>query len=184
MRALPTLIMALMLAGCVTPPSPANTVSLPPGVYGVYLDNDVGAINFTSWSFASAANTSGNPIDATRGVVGLEYLSVELVDNPRWVRIDSLVNNRVRQARDAVRGVVGIRPDAPPQYVINAMLAVSSALQTGNEEAILQALSSPVFVRTPAETLQTLTNLPYVQQANLATARVEQQAFADGGPAS
>ncbi len=180
MRALATLIMTFMLAGCTTPPSPANTVSLPPGVYGTYLDNDVGAIDFSSWAFASPANIRGNPIDTARAVIGLEYLSVELVNNPRWVGVDSLVKNRVRLARDAVRRIVGIRPDVPPQFAINAMLAVSDALQTGRQEAVLQALASPVFTGSPAETLQTLNDLPYVQQANLATVRVAEQAFSDG----
>ena len=177
------LSLALPLVGCVTPPSPANTVSIPPGVYGVYLDNDTGAINFTSWAFASPANTRGNPIEAVRAVLGLEYLAVELGGNPRWVRVDSLVDNRVKLARDDIRRVVGIRADAPPQFVLNALLAVSSALQTGDQAAIDQALSAPVFLRPPAETLQTLTDLPYDQMANLATARVAQQALYDGGPA-
>ena len=56
-------------------PASRNTPYLPPGVYGVYEDNAIGAINQSAWAFASPANTRGNPVDAAKAVVALEYLS-------------------------------------------------------------------------------------------------------------
>ena len=66
-------------------PATRNTPFLPPGVFGVYQDNDIGAINQSAWAFASPANTSDNPIEAIKAVIALEYLPGELMENPRWI---------------------------------------------------------------------------------------------------
>jgi hypothetical protein len=174
-------LLAFCLSACATLPATQQTPFLPAGVYGIYLDNDTGAINHAAWAFASPANTRGRPIEAAKAVVALEYLSGELKENPRWVEVDSLVKQRLAQARDQLRQILGIRPDAPPQVVVNTLLALTSDLEAGNQPAAMQVLASPLFIRPPEQTLQTLSNLPYVQEANLATTRVEDQSFADGG---
>jgi hypothetical protein len=48
-------------------------------------------------------------------------------------------------------------------------------LQTGNQPAAMEVLTSPVFTRPPAQTLQILSNLPYEREANLATSRAANQ---------
>jgi hypothetical protein len=186
MRALTTLplLATIGLAACATLPGTPRTPYLPPGVYGVYQDNDIGAINQSAWAFASPANTRGNPVDAAKAVVALEYLAGELKENPRWIGMDASISLRMGLARNELRQILGIRPDAPPQLVVNALLAVSMDLQTGNQPAAMQVLASPVFTLPPEQTLQLLANLPYVQQANLATARAEAQSFPGGGPRS
>jgi hypothetical protein len=185
MRALISLpLLAACLAACATLPGTQRTPFLPPGVYGVYQDNDTGAINQSAWAFASSANTRGNPIDAAKAVVALEYLAGELKENPRWIGMDSSISLRMGLARNELRQILGIRPDAPPQIVVNALLAVSLDLQIGNQPAAMQVLASPVFTLPPDQTLQLLANLPYVQQANLATSRAEAQTFASDGPRS
>jgi hypothetical protein len=181
MRALAVLpFLALCLAGCATLPGTERTPFLPAGVYGVYQDNDTGAINQAAWAFASPANTRNNPVDAAKAVVALEYLSGELRENPRWVGIDSSVDVHIGRARDQLRQILGIRPDAPPQVVVNTLLALSQDLQSGNQAAAMQVLASPLFTRPPARTLQVLANLPYVQEANLATTRAANESFPGG----
>jgi hypothetical protein len=174
-------VLAFCLAACATLPSTERTPFLPPGVFGTYEDNDVGAINQSAWAFGSSANTRGNPVDAAKAVVALEYLPGELKENPRWVGMDASINLRMAQARDKVRSILGIRPDAPPQLVVNTLLAMSLDLQTGNQAAAMQVLASPIFTYKPEQTLQILANLPYIQEANLATARAQEQAFPTGG---
>jgi hypothetical protein len=178
------LILVLSVVGCTSLPATRNTPFLPAGVFGVYEDNDIGAINQSAWAFASPANTSNNPIEAARAIIALEYLSGELAENPRWVGMDNSVKLRMNQARGDVRQIVGIRPDAPPQLVVNALLQLSWNLQTGNQPAAINALQSPVFTQPPTATLQMLSHLPYVQTANLATARAEERSFPVGGPRS
>ena len=173
--------LAICLAACATLPSAQRTTYLPPGVYGVYLDNDTGAINQSAWAFASPSNTQGNPVEAIRAVVALEYLPGELQENPRWIGMDQAIKRRMGLARDQLRQILGIRPDAPPQVVVNTLLALSLNLETGDRSAAMHVLASPIFTQPPERTLQMLSNLPYVQEANLATARAETQAFRVGG---
>ena len=148
-KAIGSLVLALVLAGCATLPATQETPYLPPGVFGVYQDNDTGAINTAAWAFASPANTRGNPAEAARAVIALEYLPGELIENPRWVGMDYLVKRRLDIARSDVRAVLGIRPDAPPQLVVNAMLALFTDLQTGNQPAVMQVLGSGLFTCRP-----------------------------------
>jgi hypothetical protein len=171
---------ALNLAACSAQSSPDLPPSLPPGVYGTYEDNATGALNQASWAFASAANTRNNPVAAIRAIVALEYLPEELSENPRWIEVDSAIPFRLNQARDDLRRIVGIRPDAPPQQVINALLALSWDLQTGNRAAETQTLASPLFTNPPQTTLATLYNLPFVPAANTATAWAEMESRAGG----
>src|SRR5580698_5726456 len=113
MRALAGLwLLAFGLAGCATLPPTEQTPFLPAGVFGVYQDNDTGAINHAAWAFASPANTRNNPVDAAKAVVALEYLSGELRENPRWIGIDSSIDVPIGRARDQLRGILGIREDA------------------------------------------------------------------------
>jgi hypothetical protein len=182
MRALIGLsLLALGLTACATLPATQRTPFLPAGVYGTYLDNDTGAINHAAWAFASPANTRGNPVDAAKAVVALEYLPGELKENPRWVEVGSAVALRMGQARDQLRQILGIRPDAPPQVVVNTLLALSADLESGNQAAAMQVLASPLFTNPPERTLQILSNLPYVQTANLATSRAASETFAGIG---
>jgi hypothetical protein len=174
-KAIGVTLLAFALNGCATLPAAQRTAYLPPSVFGVYQDNDTGAINLAAWAFASSANTRGNPAEAARAVVALEYLPAELTANPRWVGMDDLVKRRLGIARDEVRGVLGIRPDAPSQLVVNAMLALFIDLQSGDRAAVMQVLASGLFTFPPEQTLQVLTDLPYVQAANLATLRVANQ---------
>jgi hypothetical protein len=171
------LLLAVGLGGCAALPPAPPVASLPPGVFGTYEDNDIGAINFAAWAFASAANTQGNPAEAARAVVALEYLPGELTRSPRWIGMDSAIKLHMGRARDDLRRILGIRPDAPPQFVVNTMLALALDLQMGNQPAALQVLSAPLFTRPPEQTLQILSNLPFVQEANVATSRAQDQSF-------
>jgi hypothetical protein len=173
-------LLTVWLAACASLPGTLRTPFLPPGVYGIYEDNDIGAINQSAWAFASPANTRGNPAEAARAVVALEFLSGELTENPRWIGMDAAVKLHMGRARDELRQILGIRPDAPPQVVVNTLLALELNLQTGNQPAALQVLSSAIFTQSPDRTLQVLSNLPYVQEANLATSRASGQSFPPG----
>jgi hypothetical protein len=175
------ILLFLPLAACATLPGTPATPYLPAGVFGVYQDNDVGAINYAAWAFASPANTRGNPVAAMRAVIALEYLPGELRENPRWIGMDGSIKMRMAQARGEVRQILGIPPDAPAQLVVNASLWASSALMAGDRDGALHALSAPWFTLGPEQTLARLSNLPYVQEANLSTSRAEAESFPSGG---
>ncbi len=163
-------LIGLTLAGCSALPVRDDTPSLPPNVYGINEDNDIGAINFAAWAFASPDRTRGNPVNGARAAIAVEYLASELIQSPRWIDMSPMPKQRMLQARADLRSVLGIAPAVPPQEVVNVLLAVAWNLQTGNQPAALQALAAPGFVRPPPETLQILASLPYIPSANVATA--------------
>jgi hypothetical protein len=182
MRALISIpLLTLFLAACGGPSATERPPYLPPSVFGTYQDNDVGGINLAAWAFASPKNIKGDPVDAAKAMVALEYLSTELKE-PRWASMDASIPHHMANARDQLRQILGIRPDAPSQAVINALLAIIGDLQAGNQPTVMQVLASPIFTKPPAEGLQILSNLPYVQEANLSSSRAQDQEFPPGGP--
>ena len=70
-----------------------------------------------------------------------------------------------------MRNALGIAPDASAQPVVNALLDVAAAIDSGSESALRAALQPPVFTLLPAQTMQRLGDLPYIQVVNLATDR-------------
>jgi hypothetical protein len=177
-------MLALSVSACGSLPGTQATPELPPGVYGIYEDNDIGAINLAAWAFASPANTRGNPINAARAIIALEFLAGELRENPRWIAMDQSVKYRMGLARNELRNIIGIPLNVPPQLVVNALLRVSRDMATGEQADMMMVLSSPIFTQSPERTLHLLSNLPYVQTANLATTRASAQSFPVGGPRS
>jgi len=79
------------------------------------------------------------------------------------------------QARVDVRDVLGISAGVPSQIVTTALLRFAVAWQTGDRSAALQALAAPGFTLPPRQTLQILTNLPFIPTANVAGLHVENQ---------
>ena len=84
--------------------------------------------------------------------------------------LSPLTKLKMLQARTEVRKALAIRPDAPSQIVVNALLQFAWAWQSGNQPAAMHALAAPVFTLPPPQTLQVLNNLPYIPTANYATA--------------
>jgi hypothetical protein len=170
---------ALTLAACTAATPPPDSAPLPFGTFGL-LDNDVGAANLASWAFASPARTRNDPVDAARACAAIDFLAGELSSNPRWVTLSPLTKREMLQARADVRRVLGIAPDAPSQAVVNALLQFAAALQAGDQQAAMRALSSPVFTLPPQQTLHILSNLPAIQSANVASIDAANQMLPGG----
>lgn len=168
-RSIATVLCAALLSACATVPPTAEQASLPPGVFGVYQDNDVGALNQSSWAFASPQRTRNDPIDASRAVIAVEYLADELPTNPRWFGMSAVSKVEMAQARADTRRVLGIAPGASSRRVVDALLWLNLALRQGDQATALKILAAPEFTLPPAQTLRILYNLPYIQSANLAT---------------
>lgn len=162
-------VLCVALSACATMSPSVEPPALPPGVFGVYEDNDVGALNQSSWAFAVPRRTLDNPIDAARAVIAVEYLAAELHSNPRWIGMSGAAKLGMVQARTDTRGALGIAPDAAPQVVVDTLLRLTVALHAGDKTAALQALRAPVFTLPPSQTLQILSDLPYIASANQAT---------------
>jgi hypothetical protein len=177
----PTMTLLCLVATCCAAVAPRpQPAELPPGVYGIYQDNDLGAINQSSWAFAAPSRTLGSPVDAAKAVLAVDYLAEELAANPRWLQVSPITKQQMLEARAETRLAVGIAPDAPSQLVANALLQTILGLQAGDRAAVMQALVSPIFTLPPEETLQVLTNLPYIRSANIATSEAAIEALPNG----
>jgi len=144
---------------------------LPPGLFGVYEDNDVGALNQSSWAFAAPGRTLNNPIDAARAVIAVEFLADELHGNPRWIGMSAASKQGMVQARADTRRALCIAPDAPPRLVVDALPRLTVAPRSSDHAAATQAPGAPVFTLPPFQTMQILSNLPYIRSANQATSQ-------------
>jgi hypothetical protein len=175
-----TVLSCLLASSCAAIPPRSQPAQLPPGVYGTYLDNDVGAINQSSWAWAAPARTLNDPMNAAKAILAVDYLADELTVSPRWLLVSPFAKMHMVEARAEVRRVMGIEPNAPSQLVANALLQTVSGLQTADQQAALQALALPVFMFPPRRTLQLLTELPYVASANIATSEAAASALSQG----
>jgi hypothetical protein len=159
----------LGLAACAPTP-PVSTAQMPPGSG---LGDPANAIQYSSWAFASAARTRGDVVSAANAVAALDYAAGVLNTNLQWMQMSPYISHEMLRAREAVRRVLGVAPNAPSQALVNSMVAVSFAMSHGNLPAALSALNSPIFTLGPERTLALLTNLPFIRTANIATSMAE-----------
>lgn len=174
------ILACLVSAACSAITPPPDTAQPPPGAFGQF-DNDVAAANIASWALASRARTRDDPVDAARACAAVDFLAGELSSNPRWTTLSPLTKQEMLQARVDVRRVLGIAPNAPSQIVVTALLRFAAAWQAGDQPAAMQALAVPGFTLSPPQTVQILTNLPYIQTANVATLDTANQMLPGGG---
>jgi hypothetical protein len=157
-----------------------DTAQVPPGFFGLPVDNDIGAINQASWALASPGRTRGDPVEALRSAVAVEYLAGELNTAPRWWAMSPITKMLMLQARGEMRATLGIKPDTPAQAVVNAEITALWALEHGDVTGAQQALSRPIFTQPPQQIMQVLNNLPTLPAARVATSDAELQEFRHG----
>jgi hypothetical protein len=183
MPRLPAFALVLLLAACTSVERPPDVPVLPPSLFGLYQDNDIGAINLAAWAFASPARTRNNPVDAAKAVIAIEYLPGELSKSPRWLMMSPLTKQQMFTARDDVRRTLGIPQNVPPQLVVNALLQAMPALYAGNLQAASLVFAPPAFTLPPGQTVQILANMPFIRSANIATMDAMSQEFPNGDTA-
>jgi hypothetical protein len=177
---LTAILLCLLTTNCAAISPRPQPAELPPGVYGIYQDNDVGAINQSSWALAEPSRLRGNPVDAVKAVLAVDYLADELAANPRWLLISPITKQHLLEARADVRRLMGIPPSAPSQLVANSLLQTLWVLRSGDRAEVMQALALPVFTLSPDQTLQILTDMPYIRSANIATSEAATEALSEG----
>ena len=113
--------------------------------------------------------------EAIRAFIGDHYPPEMRVANP----YTDLTKQQMLLARVDVRRALGIAPDAPSQLVVEALLQFAWQWQ-GNPPGGMQVLTSPVSTLPPQQTLLILSNLPYVQSANIASSEAATQMLPGG----
>lgn len=169
----------LAVAACGLVQPPPSTAQLPQFFYGNF-DNDIGAINQSAYLLGSPARTRNDPIAGLQAAIAVEYLGGALNSSPRWFEMSPLTKMNMLQAREEFRQVLGIRPDTPSQFVVNAEIWAMWALMHGDTAGAAHALSGPMFTQPPQHTLVVLTNLPFLPAARAATASAQMEEFRNG----
>jgi hypothetical protein len=158
-----------LVSSCAPGPLPPS-VSLPPDAVQGAGDPTRAAIITTANVFAAPGSIAGQPALAARAAAQLEYLAVEIPTGPRWRGFSPNVSLELEKAQPEVRSALGINPAAPPQAMIDSLYAASRALTAGDRAAVDRILVPPLYPAGPATTLQRLSALPFLPQANFATA--------------
>ena len=158
-----------------------DTARLPVGALGSFDDPDVGAANQAAWAFADPGRTRGRPIEAARAAAGLEYIAGAFYTNPRWQFISANTQEYLLQGRREMRAALGVVPGTPSQRVVDALAGAGNALAADDQARALALLGAPVFQGTGQQTLAVLTNMPYLQSANIGTIRASNELFGPNG---
>jgi hypothetical protein len=164
-------LLAGLAAACTPGPnySPQDWVSLPPDAVQGAGDPTRTAIINTAYAFGTPASLAGRPAEAAVAAAQLDYMASEITFGPRFREFDPTVGLLLRQARQEVRGYLGISP----QVVIDALYAASRALRV-NDVAAAERILSPL-APNPRQTLAHLSAMPLLPTANQATARAAQE---------
>lgn len=163
-----------MVAACGAVTPPPDTAQLPPGAFG-QPNTDVAAANLAAWAFASPDRTRNDPVSAARACAALDYMAGQYSSSPQYITKSPITKDELRQARVALRKVLGIEPSTPSQIVVTALLQFAAAWQARDRVAALRALEAPGFLLPQQQTLQILTNLPFIPTANVASLHLENQ---------
>lgn len=169
------LLLALLPAACGPLPPREQPVTLPPTVPQEGLgDPTRGAILSASFVFNQPASIAGNPAAGAEALARLEFVTVELATDQRWIGLNPLVQPLLVQGRAEARAAFGIPAEAPPQQVMDSLYGVTAALRAGDRaraEALLQPLVGAPRVEPMLAQLSAFPLLPRAAFA-LAQARI------------
>jgi hypothetical protein len=158
----------MLMGGCSYPQ--VDTAQMP---QQTGLADPGNAIQYAAWAFASPSRTRGDPISSARAVAALDYAAGAINTSAAWQYYSPLINDEMLQARYTMREVLGIPPTARSQEVENTMIGVSQAMASGDTQAALHLLSTPIFTLGSTQTLALLTNMPFIRPVNIATIQAE-----------
>ncbi|MFC7477020.1 hypothetical protein ACFQS7_21820 [Dankookia sp. GCM10030260] len=167
--------LAILLALGACGPQPAQvTASLPADAIVGAGDPLRSAAANTSVAFGSPRLLAGRPADAARAVAQMEYLAVQIPNNPRFLGLSPTTGSQLVAARREWRGALGIPAEQPPQAVIDSLYAAARALQAGQRDAAAAALPASVFPQGGQTALLRLASLPSLPLTNDAAVMVSQ----------
>jgi hypothetical protein len=118
---------------------------------------------------------------AARAIAQMEFLAANLPQSPTLRSSPPTLGPELDIARQEWRTTLGITPNAPAQSVINGLYVAGSALDAGQSEVALAALSRVPFQRGGPATLAQLAALPPLPHT-AAAAAMAQQTLRDPSP--
>ncbi len=140
------LLLSLLLAGCAmpTPPPRQEPVTLPESaVQDSVTDPTRSAILSASFVFNQPASIAGDAAAGADALARLEFLTVQLATDQRWIGLNPIVQILLLQGREEARAAFGIPQAIRPQAAMDALFGVAAALRAG-QRAQAAALLEPL----------------------------------------
>ena len=178
-----TVLIALLLSACAgLQPFVPDTARLRPDTFGFgALDADVYAVQQAQWAFADPGRTQGRPLEAARASAAMDYIAGRLNTSPRWANISAITKMQLLEGREEVRRALGIRPGVPSQAVVDTLAGISNAFIAGDQAAAYNLANAPIFEAPGEPVMARLSNMPYLQMANVSTMRAANELFRPSG---
>jgi hypothetical protein len=176
--------LALCLSGCALEGPQPSTGFMPQDAFGnsvIGQDPAMATFNQALFAFAHPDMMQDRPAQMALAVASLDAMAGQFSTGGRWWTMDPIAKMQMLQARTRVRAILGISEAAPSQAVINQLVSASKALDAGDQDAALRALSGGVFTQPAPQTLALLTHFPAVPIANHATVAASQDLYPMGG---
>ncbi|WP_207536795.1 hypothetical protein [Sabulicella rubraurantiaca] len=120
------------LAGCTVGEVPPSA-TMPVSAVGPVTDPMRASVLSSAYVFGHPAST--RPADRARGAAMVEFMAADYRWNPRWWEYSPTVGIQLDEARAELRRAYSVPPGAPPQVVVDAMVATGAALEARDEAA-------------------------------------------------
>lgn len=143
-----------------------DVAQMPPGSFG---QGDASVQAVAQFAFGDAGRTYGDPELGARAAAALDFMAGAARVVPGW-DVSPETQGELLTARQEVRNTLHVRPAARSQDVTDALLAATRAFAANDNAAAATALDrSGAFAAPGTQVVNTLSNLPYIRDANLAT---------------
>ena len=111
----------------------------------------------------------------------MEYVAGQFYTSPRWSNISALTKEQLLQGRAEVRAALGVAPGTSSQVLVDRLTAAADAMQAQDRAAAVGLLGAPVFMQPGEAVIARLSNMPYLQMANVSTMKAAGQLFEPDG---
>lgn len=165
------LLLLLPLAGCAGAGGPVfpTPSSLQTGVG----DPPTAAIGLTAYVFGQPGRVAGIPAAAADAIAQLEWITVILMTDQRFIGMPALVQPNMVAGRNEVRAAFGIAPDYPAADAVAGFDATARALRRGDVTGAGAALATMVGEERVGRALDILAVLPLFPRAAFGTAEAQ-----------
>jgi hypothetical protein len=117
---------------------------------------------FATETFTHPITMKGDPARVSLAIAAIDALAGQLAVGDGPFGVHPMSEMTMLQARKTLRSMLGIPATAPSQAVIDDLVLASQALESGDRAAALQQFRAPYFTKSSQQTLEILSDFPYV----------------------
>lgn len=155
-------VLLLAIAGCAR--------GQPDFAYARSADPLYGALLTARENLSNLSGYRGRPARAARAFGQYEFITAELQNKSDFIVLPAGVQPQLDLGGQELRGALGVAPGTPPREVAAALDRFAAALDAGQRQEAMDALSQPFFTRGPQGTFEALNNPPPMPAVEAAAA--------------